>query len=160
MCILWWFFRHTVMYTMYGWDSDLFSCLSERISLLKLFEIRFLVVFGDLEGLFCAENEKLPVKAFLIQGKKGLVTTVSVCSMGARWPKHNYREEPMTSIEPFSMRPIPTGTGMGRTIELTGGYKMGHEAYFPIPVHSLRQASCTCQNKYVGVHFPESRVFI
>ena len=38
-----------------------FPCLSERISLFKLFEIGFLVVFGDLEGLFCAENEKFPV---------------------------------------------------------------------------------------------------
>ena len=38
-----------------------FPCLSERISLFKLFEIGFLVVFGDLEGLFCAENENFPV---------------------------------------------------------------------------------------------------
>ena len=54
-----------------GFLPDLFPpCLSERISLFKLFEIGFLVVFGDLEGLFCAENEKFPVKAFLIQGGK------------------------------------------------------------------------------------------
>ena len=35
-----------------------FPCLSERISLFKLFEIEFLVVFDDLEGLFCAEDAK------------------------------------------------------------------------------------------------------
>ena len=38
-----------------------FLPIRERISTHKLFEIGFLVVFGDLKGLFCAENEKFPV---------------------------------------------------------------------------------------------------